>query len=152
MQLFTVRRSQCHSLVSTALDHRSSGTVRALHMSLHKELKLYIRSSFCMVVVPFVAYPQVSASANVQILVIAGGMESLQHFARAKIAEHKLKDNFYAFDVGRLYRLHQVRHETPFEEAWPAAEASSLTGASTHAGIRRGNAASATILCGQVQP
>lgn len=38
----------------------------------------------------------------------AGGMESLHNFAQQKISEHKIRDNFYAFDVGRLHRLHQV--------------------------------------------
>jgi hypothetical protein len=35
-------------------------------------------------------------------------METLQHFARTKILERKLEDNFYAVDLGRLHRLHQV--------------------------------------------
>jgi hypothetical protein len=44
----------------------------------------------------------------VRDVLVTGGMESLHNFAQKKISEHKMKDNFYAFDVGRLYRLHQV--------------------------------------------
>ena len=41
--------------------------------------------------------------------VSAGGMECLHNFGRTMISEHQLQDNFYAVDLGRLYRLHQVR-------------------------------------------
>jgi hypothetical protein len=41
-----------------------------------------------------------------------GGIEELQQFAKKQIEAHRLKDNFYAVDIGRLYRLHAVRTKT----------------------------------------
>lgn len=39
---------------------------------------------------------------------LAGGMEELQLFGKQQIEQHRLRDNFYAVDLGRLYRLHEV--------------------------------------------
>ena len=33
----------------------------------------------------------------------------MQKFAKAQIEAHRLQDNFYAVDLGRLHRLHAVR-------------------------------------------
>lgn len=36
-------------------------------------------------------------------------MEELQRFGKAQIEQHRLRDNFYAIDLGRLHRLYTVR-------------------------------------------